>query len=721
MPRVRFPFLLVALVLGGISGALVALAARPDEPAGGPIFGFSARTLPAQQRLEERIRRFVSTDRIQADHKFLTDEPHVAGSPRDRELAEWTAARWRDAGLEDVQIVEHQVLLPYPEEISVELTAPKAWRASLREEPIEGDPDSFADNVGLPYHAYTASGDVTAPVVYAGSGNPTDYDWLQSQGIDIKGKIALVRYSVPYSYRGFKALTAQKRGAAGIIIYSDPADDGFKKGKVYPDGPWGPESHIQRGGIVYDFMVPGDPLTPGWPSVPGAKRISANEATSLPTIISVPMSYKDARVILESLGGPEAPQAWQGGLPISYRIGGKDAVVRMNVRCDDKVRAIWTVTGRIRGASEPNAWVVVGNHRDAWIYGGVDPSSGSASLMELVRTLGSMARDGVRPQRTIVFASWDAEEFTLTSSTEWGEQFEKELHENAVAYINVDSSASGPNFTASAVPALNRLVAESAGAVTDPNTSVPITQAWKQRGVKERGTLPTGAGEDLVNNRLGSGSDYTVFLNFVGIPIVDMAFDGPYGVYHSMYDDHQWLSRIGDPGFKYHAAMTQLWAIMTTRLANAELLPLDYRPYAVRVNEFLAEAERSAATRFERARAANARLAGAAEHTASYGATALDAGSKTRLDELNRALMGAERALLDMEGIPGRPWYRHQIYAPRFTYAPEPLPGLTEAIEAHDAGRTQEQEQKLAAALDRAAHVLNGAQSIQNSKFKVQK
>jgi N-acetylated-alpha-linked acidic dipeptidase len=697
------------LVFSGGAAALAVMLFRLGALAESdrPIFGFSTAGLGRQRILEERLLQFPSSDRLQADHRYLTSKPHVAGTARDRELAEWTAAEWRKAGLEDVQIIAHEVLLPYAEHVSVEMTAPRRWRASLREEPIEGDADTFAD-VGVTFHAYSASGDVTAPLVYAGSGNPADYDWLAARGIDIKGKIALVRYSVPYSYRGFKALTAQQRGAAGIIIYSDPADDGYGKGKVYPEGPWGPESHIQRGGIVYDFMVPGDPLTPGWASVAGAKRIPAREATSLPAIVSVPMSYKDARVLLEALRGPEAPRYWQGGLPFTYRVGPGPTAVRMRVRNDDKVRPIWTVTAKIRGATEPERWVVVGNHRDAWVYGGVDPSSGSAAMMELARSLGSELKNGARPKRTIVFASWDAEEWTLTSSTEWGEQFEQELREKAVAYLNVDSAASGPNLTTAAVPSLNRFVTEAAYSVRDPATRVPLAVAWESRRMKERGSLPTGAGAELVNNRLGSGSDYTVFLNFIGVPIVDMAFDGPYGVYHSMYDNHQWVSRIGDPGFRYHAAMTRLWGVMAARLANADLLPLDYRPYAARVGEFLQEIEREAGRTFPEARAANDRFARAAGIAAIRGTDALERNDAGALAPINRALMQAERSFLDMQGIPGRPWYRHQIYAPKYTYAPELLPGLAEAIRARDSARLAQQEQRLAAALERAANALNG-------------
>src|SRR5206468_8133438 len=280
------------------------------------------------------------------------------------------------------------VLLPYAIDVRVEMPRAGAggrmepWRASLREDAVAGDPFS-AHDIGPAYHAYSASGDVTAPIVYAGSGNPADYTWLAEHGIDIRGKIALVRYSVPYSYRGFKALTAEERGAAGLLIYSDPADDGFKKGKTYPEGPWGPESHIQRGGIVYDFLVPGDPLTPGWASVRGARRIPVGDAISLPKIMSVPLSWKDARVILQTLRGPEAPGDWQGGGGFPYHVGEGPANVRVRVRMDDKVRPIWTVTARISGTAHPEQLVIVGNHRDAWVYGGVDPSSGTASLMEL--------------------------------------------------------------------------------------------------------------------------------------------------------------------------------------------------------------------------------------------------------------------------------------------------------------------------------------------------
>ena len=681
-----------------------------QAPAG--LFGFRPASADAERTLETRFLTLPSADRAREYHRFLTEQPHLAGSDRNRQLAEWMRDRWKEYGLDQVEIVEHDVLLPWPVEMTLEMTEPRPWKARFTEDPIPGDPDTATPVIH--YNAYSTSGEITAPVVYAASGNPENYDWLEAHGIDVRGKIVLVRYSYPYSYRGFKALTAQKRGVAGLLIYSDPAEDGAKKGAVYPDGPWGNDSHIQSGGIPYDFMVPGDPLTPGWASVPGAKRISRDQAVSLPNIMSAPLSARDARTILETMGGPEAPKEWQGGLPLSYHVG-PGATLRMKVVLDDKIRPIQTVIGRIRGTSVPDDEVILGNHRDAWIYGGVDPSSGTASMMDLARSLGALVRAGVRPKRTIVFASWDAEEFTLTSSTEWGEQNEADLRDHAIAYLNVDSSTSGPTFTASAVPSLNQLIAEVAASIPDPKTGLTVAQAKQKDDNRQTSGLPNAAGSALVSNRLGSGSDYTVFLNFIGVPIVDMAFDGAYGVYHSQYDDHLWVSRIGDPGFKYHEAMTKLWGVMALRLANADALPLDYRPYASAVADFERELEAAwtkktpppdAGAVFEPLRAAVNRFAQASNAAAAAQSAALASGEPSQLEAINRRLMRAERGLLDPEGIPGRPWYRHQIYAPKFTYAPDLLPALGEAIEAGDSAGVSAAVSKISAALDRASKAL---------------
>ena len=677
------------------AGAIVVavlLATAAWQRTSAPPFGFTRRSAAVHAAFEQRFLSLPSASRIVADHKVLAGSPHLAGSDRDRELMAWTRDRFTEFGLEQVEVTTHEVLLPWPEEVLVEMTGPSAWRASMREDPIREDPytDISAEAAGIPYHAYSASGEVTAPVIFAGSGNPSDYDALSKRGVDIRGKIALVRYSVPYSYRGFKALTAQQRGAAALLIYSDPKDDGAGKGPVYPNGPWGPESHIQRGGIVYDFMVPGDPLTPGWASLPGARRIDKADAVSLPRIMSAPLSYKDARVILEA----------------------RDPVVHMRVRSDDRTRAIWTVTGMIRGSEFPEEVVVVGNHRDAWIYGGVDPSSGSAALMELARTLGELARSGWHPKRSILFASWDAEEFTLTSSTEWGEQHAAWLSDGAIAYLNVDSAASGAKFAASAVPALNRAITEAAQAVEDPARHVPIAAVSRERRDTERGSLPTGASNELIDNRLGSGSDYTVFLNHLGVPIADLSFDGPYGVYHSIYDTHNWVARIGDPGFRYHVALVQLWGVLTMRLAGADAIPLDYEPYAARIRTYAGEIQRRAAKSparsapFARIVEATAQLNAAAREFNARRDAALARDDREALASLNRKLRTVERAFIDADGIPGRPWYRHQIYAPKYTYAPEVLPGVAEAVDAGDAARAAAQSERLIAALRRATSAL---------------
>lgn len=646
--RWRIPAGAWATIAGGVTATalLMATPVRPGRHA--PIDGFTAAHLSAQQGVERTIARFPSTRRIEADHRFLTAQPHAAGSPRDRALAEWTRDQWLAAGLDDVQIVEHRVLLPNGRDASVEMIAPHRWWATLRERP--DDP--------LAFHAYSASGDVTAEVVDAGVGAPSDFDRLAERGIDIHGKIALVRHAVPYTYRGYVVYVAQQRGAAAVLMYAGASDDGSLRGPAYPAGPWAPDERIQRGSVGFDFIAPGDPLTPGQPSRPGIVRVSKRNAPTMPSIMSVPISTRDARTILDAL---------------------RDGNVTLHVRVvnDDAIQPVWTVIGRINGSVFPREWVIAGNHRDAWLYGGVDPSSGSAVMMEMARALGSLARGGMRPKRTIILASWDAEEFALTSSTEWAEEHERELRDKAIAYLNVDAAVSGPDFFARAVPSLAHVVAQSAGVA-----------------------------DSTIDTRIGAGSDYTVFLDFVGIPIVDMRFQGPYGVYHSAFDTHEWVSRFADPGFLRHAALTRIWAVLTLRLANADLLPLDAVRYASRVGDFLDEVTARGGARLDRVSAALRRFHAAARAHAAASYQALDRNDKDGLDAANRALMDVEPALVDGIGLRGRPWYRHLIYAPAFTYRPQVLPGISEAIEAHAPERLVEEERRLAAALDRAADAL---------------
>lgn len=706
-------------LLAAVAALLAAGAAGGDAPA---MPGFGPAAAKAQAELEAKFKALPATDALRAFHRELSREPHPAGSARNNELAEWVAAEWRRQGWEDVRIHRYDVLTSLPRQVEVEMVAPARFRAGLREDPYDADPDTANPRVDSAYLALSASGEVTAPLVYAHSGNPEDYEHLRRQGIDVRGKVVIVRYSMPYSYRGFKALTAERMGAAAILIYSDPKEDGYVRGKTFPDGPWGPESHIQRGAITYDFMVAGDPLTPGWASLPGARRIRPEEAVSVPKIIAVPLSWRDAKPLLENLDGPEAPESWQGGLPIRYRLGGERVRVRVKAEMDTRVRPNYVAEARLRGAELPDEWVVMGSHRDAWVFGAVDASSGHAALLELTRALGELKRRGIRPRRTLIACSWDGEEVALTTSTEWGEQFAGELQPKAVAYINVDPGVSGPDFQVAAVPSLARLAVEVSRGIEHPSGS-SLYEAWRAvRGQALRQAQPPVELTDanLVETRVGSGSDHTVFLNHLGIPVVLPEFTGPYGVYHSMYDSSFWMERFGDPGFRIHRALTQYWGVLALRLANAEIVPFDLAAYGRVISGFLAEAKRLLESQKQEGTARGEwerLLAGAGEFTAAGRAfdealrRALREGSlpPAVAAEVNAALRAVERNWLDPAGLPGRPWFRHTLYATRYTYAALVLPGLTEAIERGDAAGTAEQARILAAALERNAALLRSA------------
>jgi N-acetylated-alpha-linked acidic dipeptidase len=671
------------------------------------ILGFTTAHAAKENETEQKFKAIPSPDEERRQHRIFTAEPHLAGSKRNNDLADYVANQWRKQGLEDVIIREYDVYATMPKSSSLELVAPIQYRASLREEPYPQDPDTKNPRVSSAWTGMSISGEVTAPVVYAHSGNPEDYDFLRKQGISVKGKIVLVRYSNPYSYRGFKALTAEREGAAAMLVYSDPAEDGFKKGAVFPDGPWGPESHIQRGAITYDFMVPGDPLTPGWASVPGAKRIPLDQAVSVPKIMALPLSWHDAKPILENLGGPLAPEDWQGGLQLQYHLGGEQARVHLKIEMDNSIKPYYVVEGRIRGSELPDEWVVLGNHRDAWVFGGVDPSSGSASLMEMTRAMGQLAKHGMRPRRTIIFCSWDGEEVGLTGSTEWGEQFADDLRKKAVAYINVDSSTSGSNFDGSAVGSLTPMLVETSHTLQDPATGKTLYEAWKHWDVRKNQAAKDSSEVtdfNLADTRIGSGSDHTVFLNFVGMPMIALQFDGDYGVYHSMYDDFYWMNKVGDPGYRYHTLMSQLWGVLALRLGNADLLPFDYANYAANVRQFVTDMAKGkdlsqldlkpvmdGINDFE---ASGKKLDGSV--TAALGADKLDPAMMTKI---NQGLMQAERNWLNPEGIPGRPWFKHILYGARFTYAHLELPGLTEAVEKGDWPTARQQAEILRRAL----------------------
>ncbi|HKU28645.1 MAG TPA: M28 family metallopeptidase [Candidatus Sulfotelmatobacter sp.] len=702
------------------------------------ISGFTPASSARETEVETKFKSIPSPDEERRQHRIFTQEPHLAGSRRNNELAESIRDEWKKQGLEDVIIHRYDVYGTNPKSTSLEMIAPTQYKALLRETPLDADPDSKNPAISGAWLGMSISGEVTAPVVYAHSGNPEDYDLLRKNGISVKGKIVLVRYSNPYSYRGFKALTAQHEGVAALLIYSDPAEDGYKRGKVDPDGPWGPEYHIQRGAITYDFMVPGDPQTPGWASVPGAKRIPIEQAMSAPKIMALPLSWHDAKPLLENLDGPLAPENWQGGLPIQYHLGGERVKVHLKIEMDNRVEPYYVVEGRIRGSELPDEWVVLGNHRDAWVFGGVDPSSGTASMMELTRALGELKKQGVRPRRTLVICSWDGEEVGLTGSTEWGEQFADKLRSQAVAYINVDEAASGPNFHGQAVASLAPMLEETAKSLQDPSGK-SLYDVWKATVERERTEgKQTGQMNDsgvasttLADTRIGSGSDHTVFLNFIGMPVIGLQFDGDYGVYHSAYDDFYWMNHFGDPGYRYHTLMSQLWGVTAIRLADADLLPFDFAAYAANIRQFVADLAKSNQPSVILSGAPSAEHLGTRNPAGSVDLTAVEqaindfesAGkalseslhrelTSAQIDprlasDLNHGMMQAERNWLNPDGIPGRPWFKHVLYGARFTYAHLELPGLAEAVEKKDWSTARQQAEILQRALATNSKLLN--------------
>lgn len=658
------------------------------------IAGFTEQSSKIERNIEAKLQAIPKPENCKRYLRYLTEEPHMAGTEENYQLALYVRDKFKEFGLDEAELAEYQVLLSYPKEIVVEMVEPKVYKAILREEGYPQDKDSYDSRVSIGFNAYSASGEVTAPLVYARGGNPEDYDKLLEMGIDIKGKISLVRYSMPYSYRGFKALTAQRRGAAALLIYSDPIDDGYMRGEVFPNGPWGPESHIQRGGIPFDFIFPGDPLTPNWTSIKGAKRLKPEESETLPKIISVPLSHKDAQPLLENLAGSVAPTGWQGGLPFTYHVGPGPTRVHMKVKMEEPIRSIWNVIGMIKGSEEPEKWVVIGNHRDAWVYGAVDPNSGTASLLELARALGKMLKEGYHPRRSILFCSWDAEEFTLTGSTEWVEQWAEKLKKDGVIYINVDSAVSGPHLDVSAMPSLKDFIPAITGEVMDPNSGKMVYDVWKKR-VEKR---VQGKEIKLTNTRVGSGSDHTAFINFVCMPIIGMGFSGPYGVYHSQYDNFYWMSHFGDPQFRYHATMSIIWGMAALRFANADIFPFDYAVYAEEITNYIDEIKEKTVQNL------TPEIQSVLEKAKSFQSSAQQLNQKIEqilVSEssssiqntaiINNALMKVERDFGFSEGIPKRPWFKHLIYAPRFTYAAMVLPGITEAVEEEDWTRAKEQ------------------------------
>ena len=703
--------------------ALVALSSAdgsspsPSTVPGAPIFGFHDSATESQW--EQKFLAVPDPKQAEEDLRILTQSPHLAGTPEDKATADFVAQKFRDAGL-DTQIEEYRVWINYPIEVSVDVTAPPdVHMHGPTREHVDGDTLADDPRVVMPFHGMSPSGDVEADVVYANYGTPDDFARLDQMHIDLHGKMVIMRYGI--NFRGVKVYLAQQHGAAGVIIYSDPADDGWARGDKYPKGPWRPDTGVQRGSVgamIQSFV--GDPTTPGiasLPELPDSKRTQPADSAALPKIPSTPLSYSDAQPILEHLAGPETPRDWQGALPFTYHVGPGPVRVKLHLKQDYQYRTIWDVIGRIPGSEAPNDWVVAGNHRDAWVYGAVDPSSGTAAMLEAVRGIGELRKSGWKPKRTLVFCSWDAEEYGLIGSTEWGEQHEKDLSD-AVAYFNMDVAVSGPNFGASSVPSLKPFIRDIARAVTSPQGGT-VYDAWQkssqQAKANQRETstsvyLPPQAqsSADAPIGDLGSGSDYAVFIQHLGVPSSDIGSTGSYGVYHSAFDDFQWFSKFGDPDFLYEQQMARVFGLEALRMADADVLPFDYEEYGKEVGAFLDTAKNKAQSAFGKNSPSFDEASQSARKFEIAGQKMLD--RQHRLDQTTNAqLANAERALLIPEGLPHRPWYRHAIFAPgEFTgYAAVVIPGVNEAIEQHDMERTRQQLAALSAALKRATEVLS--------------
>ncbi|MGC2162224.1 MAG: M28 family metallopeptidase [Silvibacterium sp.] len=684
---------------------------------------FGYKDFSAQAKLDADFMAVPNAKLAGEDLKALTAVPHVAGSKADHDTAEFVAAKFRAAGLETA-IVPYLAWLNLPKEIHVQAFSAdgKLLMTGPTREHVEGDRYDDDPNIVMPFNGSSPSGDVTADVVYANYGRPEDFAALDKLGVSVKGKIVLVRYGG--NYRGVKVFIAQQKGAAGVIIYSDPADDGYFRGETYPNGPYRPETGVQRGAVNFLFLYSGDATTPGvasTPNLPASKRIPPSESAVLPKIPATPLSWHDAAPILRNLGGPVVPHGWQGALPFTYHIGGAAKVkVHMLLKQDYSFRTLWDVTGRIPGTEYPNAWVIAGNHRDAWVFGAVDPNSGTAAMLEAVRGVGVLLKQGWRPKRTIIFASWDGEEEGLIGSTEWSEDHASELA-HAVAYFNMDVGVAGPDFEAEAVPSLKQFVRDVTMQVSSPKGET-VYDEWKLAQVDQDSARHPRLGFNehregaLEQNGvrigdLGSGSDYTPFIQHLGVPSTDISSEGPYGVYHSAFDDYQWFTQNADPTFVYEQQQARVFGLEALDMADADVLPYDYVTYAKEIAEYLQAAQKKAASddvnlNFGSANTAANRFLAAA--TVVMQRQENPEGSEAAL---NTALRQTEEDMLSPQGLPNRPWYKHTIYAPgEYTgYAAVVIPGVNEAIDAKDAVTAQAQLGVLTEALNRAAATLEGA------------
>ena len=739
--------------IGALAALLIpmSLLASMSEGQEAPMLGFTPESAAAQRQLEARMDEQMSPANLRDWMEEMTDAPFYVGAPKSRENAEFVRDLFRSWGYE-AEIVEYRVLFPKPRVREVEMLAPERYRARLEEPVIPEDPSSGVDGRLPPYNAYSADGDVTGELVYVNYGIPADYEELERRGIDVRGKIVIARYGG--SWRGIKPKLAHQRGALATLLYSDPRDDGFFQGDPYPVGPYRMEWGVQRGSVTDLPLYTGDPLTPFVAATEDAERYTVEESPAIMKIPVLPVSWGDALPLLKELGGPVAPLAWRGALPITYHIGPGPATVRVHLEFDWDLEPAYNVIARLEGSTYPDEWIIRGNHRDGWAMGAGDPISGHVALLEEARAIGMLAESGQPPKRTIVYGSWDAEEPGLLGSTEWVEHHADELRAKAVAYINTDSNGRG-FLNMGGSHTLERLMNEVARAVQDPQTGVSV---WERAQARRAvfGDDEALARSDLRISPLGSGSDYTPFLQHLGIASLNVSYGGENGggSYHSQYDSFEHYTRFGDPGFHYGVTLSMTTGRLALRLANADVLPMRFENFADNVSLYarevmeLLEGVRASTDRNNRLVAMGAhelaadpaktyvppeleagvpylnfapvqnavrRLKASAESLDTEMQRVIEAGaSDTSIEVLNDVLKSTERLMTSDDGLPRRPWYRHQVYAPGFHtgYGVKTLPGIREAIEERDWEEATEQIGLVAEMLDRVSNALEQAARI---------
>jgi N-acetylated-alpha-linked acidic dipeptidase len=672
--------------------------------------GYSQQAAVAERAAEADAIARPSPSSASAHSKFLSLQPHMAGTPAQARTRDYVINQMKSWGLE-TEVRSYRVWMPHPVSTRVWRIAPNPVELDLKEGVVPEDTTSSAYPQVMAFNGYGAAGDVRGDVVYVNYGLIEDYAQLDSMGVSVKGKIAVARYG--RSYRGIKAREAEKHGAVGLIIYSDPADDGYVRGDVYPAGPMRPSHGIQRGSVMNPN---GDPSTPGYPSTPNARRIPVAQM-DIPHIPVLPVSYGNAAELLRGLGGRSIPQPWQGGLSFRYHVGPGPVQARIAVTTDattNPYKQIWDTFGTIRGAEFPDEIVLVGGHRDAWGPGAADNVSGTVSVLEAARTIAEQVKAGRRPKRTIIFATWDAEEWGLIGSTEFVEEDSLRLSRNAVAYLNQDDVAQGPNFSGGGSPSLRALLRDVAKEVPDPSHQGSVYDVWRKRANLAADTLEPQMGDP------GGGSDFAGFYNHLGIPIADWGFGGPQGVYHSAYDSYHWMSKFGDPSFEFHATNARIGAAALLRLANAEILPYDYVEYARTMKRFASQIGQTLADKHWKLSAAELSAAIGRMETAAIAFSAVrERALTTQLSpatakQVNATLLGVERQLTRAQGLVTRPWFRNLIYAADENngYSTMVLPSVNEAIRVGDETATGREVTDIAQRFDAATRALQVATGL---------